>query len=139
MLKCSSVPRLWLHNWLSKYLGRTDLAVSLKKERQKAMRMLLGLALLAVRSRDGWALAGSKGHGAWHSRDNMMFELDAGLEKISCLDEISTWIFIVKVLRIVPEWLVKATISVAINTQISSRGWSYPTTPMREGLQSLWY
>lgn len=35
-----------------------------------------------------------QGTWAWHSRDNMMFELDAGLEKISCLDEISTWIFL---------------------------------------------
>lgn len=99
--------------------------------------MLLGLALFAARSGDGGAVAGSKGHGAWHSRDNMVLELDAGLEKISCLNEISTWIFIVKVLRIVPEQLVKGAISVAINIQISSREWDYPTTPMQEGLQSL--
>lgn len=64
MLKCSFAPRLWLNSWLSKYLGRRDLAESLKRERQKAMTMLLGLALLAARSGDGVFVAGSKGHGA---------------------------------------------------------------------------
>lgn len=49
---------------MSKYLGRRDLAESLKRERQKAMTMLLGLALLAARSGDGVFVAGSKGHGA---------------------------------------------------------------------------
>lgn len=67
--------------------------------------------------------------GAWHS---VVLELDAGLGRISCWITISTWIFLVKVLRIVPEGLVKWTRSVAVIVGISSREWGYPTAPTQE-------
>lgn len=123
------------------YLSRRDLAESWMRDRQKTMMMLLGMALLAARSGDGglWQEARDKEHRAWHRRDNMRLELDAGLEKISCLNKISIWIFIIEVLRVVPEWLVKRRVSVAISVQIYSKEWDYTTTSMQEGLQPLWY
>lgn len=51
----------------------------------------------------------------------------------------SPCLFLEKVLRTVPEWLVTETISVALNTQIGSREWDYLHTSAQEGLQSFWY